>query len=82
MIKTYYPHRKSFLDVSMTEITNDFTNNDKTTKNDFTYIEIIGEGGYGKVWKVEYNKYRKFFAMKEMSKAAIIYKKSVDNVVN
>lgn len=45
-------------------------------------MEVIGEGGYGKVWKVEQLKTRKQFAMKEMSKAAIIMKKSVDNVLN
>ncbi len=34
------------------------------------------------MWKVEQLKSRKNFAMKEMSKAAIIMKKSVDNVLN
>jgi serine/threonine protein kinase len=45
-------------------------------------MEVIGEGGYGKVWKVEQLKTRRPYAMKEMSKAAIIMKKSVDNVLN
>ena len=30
---------------------------------------VIGKGGFGRVWKVEMNKTRKFYAMKEMSKA-------------
>ena len=52
------------------------------TRNDFHFMEVIGEGGYGKVWKVEMMKSKKLYAMKEMSKAMIIMKKSVDNVLN
>jgi len=29
----------------------------------------VGKGGFGKVWKVEVKKERKFYAMKEMSKS-------------
>jgi hypothetical protein len=37
----------------MTEITKDTTEkSDKLSKSDFHFLEIIGEGGYGKVWKV------------------------------
>lgn len=68
----------------MTEVTKDATQKDEKIINatDFSFMEVIGEGGYGKVWKVEQLKTRKQFAMKEMSKAAIIMKKSVDNVLN
>lgn len=45
-------------------------------------MEIIGEGGYGKVWKVEMLRNKKHYAMKEMSKALVVMKKSVDNVLN
>lgn len=43
---------------------------------------MIGRGGFGKVWKVQNLKQKKFFAMKEMSKARIICKRSVNSVMN
>eukprot|EP01017_Pseudomicrothorax_dubius_P041736 TRINITY_DN670_c0_g1_i2.p1 TRINITY_DN670_c0_g1~~TRINITY_DN670_c0_g1_i2.p1 ORF type:complete len:380 (-),score=79.38 TRINITY_DN670_c0_g1_i2:31-1170(-) len=43
---------------------------------------IIGKGGFGKVWKVEIKKTRAIYAMKEMSKAKILSKKSVSSVIN
>lgn len=67
----------------MTEVTSDGqVKEDKLSRMDFHFTEIIGEGGYGKVWKVEHLKTRGIFAMKEMSKALIIMKKSVDNIMN
>jgi len=67
----------------MTEQTKDTTQkDDKLTRNDFHFMEVIGEGGYGKVWKVELSRTKKLYAMKEMSKALIVMKKSVDNVLN
>jgi serine/threonine protein kinase len=42
----------------------------------------IGKGGFGKVWKVELKKNKETFAMKEMSKARILAKKSVNSVMN
>lgn len=59
---------------------------DKTTtalsKNNFLYFYAIGRGGFGKVWKVERKKEKQMFAMKEMSKARIISKRSVKSVMN
>lgn len=43
---------------------------------------MIGKGGFGKVWKVEAKKNKKVYAMKEMSKAKILAKKSVHSVMN
>ena len=51
-------------------------------KNSYLYKYAIGKGGFGKVWKVEYKKSKKQYAMKEMSKALIITKKSVPSVMN
>ena len=84
MIKVYYPQKKSCLDNSFTQLTKDTTQKEdpKIARNDFHFIEIIGEGGYGKVWKVELVRSKKIYAMKEMSKALIVMKKSVDNVLN
>jgi serine/threonine protein kinase len=43
---------------------------------------VIGRGGFGKVWKVEKNKEKKLFAMKEMHKGRVISKRSVNSVMN
>lgn len=43
---------------------------------------MIGKGGFGKVWKVEMKKSKHYYAMKEMSKAKIIAKRSVNSVMN
>ena len=51
-------------------------------KNQFTFEYVIGRGGFGKVWKVELRKEMKLFAMKEMAKARIISKRSVNSVMN
>ena len=52
------------------------------TKNHFLFNYVIGRGGFGKVWKVEKKKTKKLYAMKEMSKARIIAKRSVNSVMN
>lgn len=52
-------------------------------KANFQQIYAIGRGGFGKVWRVESKKERgEQFAMKEMAKARIITKKSVQSVMN
>ena len=51
-------------------------------KNQFNQHYVIGRGGFGKVWKVELRKEKKLFAMKEMLKARIISKRSVNSVMN
>lgn len=38
-------------------------------KNNYKYINMIGKGGFGKVWKVKHLNSGQMFAMKEMSKA-------------
>jgi serine/threonine protein kinase len=51
-------------------------------KSHFQFHYGIGKGGFGKVWKVELKKSKDNFAMKEMSKARILAKKSVNSVIN
>lgn len=50
--------------------------------NNFTFHFVIGRGGFGKVWKVEKKNNKAIYAMKEMSKARVISKKSVSSVMN
>jgi len=56
--------------------------NAAVNKNHFHFQYVIGRGGFGKVWKVEQRKQRKLYAMKEMAKARIISKRSVNSVMN
>ena len=46
----------------------------------FEYISIIGKGGFGKVWKIYSKRKKKHYALKEMSKAKIIDKRSEKSV--
>ena len=48
----------------------------------FTFHYVIGRGGFGKVWKVEMKSNSLFYALKEMSKAKIIAKRSERSVMN
>lgn len=46
----------------------------------FDFLYVIGKGGFGKVWKVYSKRFRKIFALKEMSKAKIIEKRSEKSI--
>lgn len=48
----------------------------------FQFHYVIGRGGFGKVWKVEKKNSKQFYALKEMSKARIIAKRSERSVMN
>ena len=49
-------------------------------KTNFEFLYVIGKGGFGKVWKINCKRYKKQFALKEMSKAKIIDKKSENSI--
>jgi serine/threonine protein kinase len=53
-----------------------------SSKSLFNFQYVIGVGGFGRVWKVDDKKSQKMYAMKEMSKALVITKKSVTSVMN
>jgi serine/threonine protein kinase len=52
------------------------------TKNMFLQHFIIGKGGFGKVWRVEFKKTKEIYAMKIMSKFKVYQKKSITSVMN
>ena len=56
-------------------------NIEKSDRNSFHIISLIGAGGFSKVWEVKWKKNGKLFAMKEMSKARIIDRKSVKSIL-
>ena len=43
---------------------------------------MIGKGGFSRVWKIQRKKDMKLLALKEMAKARILCKKSVNLVMN
>lgn len=43
---------------------------------------VVGKGGFGKVWVVTFKNKKRYYALKEMNKARIIMKKSVNSVMN
>ena len=51
-------------------------------KGSFTFIKIVGKGGFGRVWKVIEKKTKKVYALKVIDKARVITKKSVSSVMN
>ena len=53
---------------------------EKLSKSSFKFLNIIGRGGFGKVWKVYSKKYKAIYAMKAMSKTKIIDKRSEKSV--
>ena len=48
----------------------------------FKFHYIVGKGAFSKVWRTEKKKDLKPFAVKEMSKARILTKRSVSSVLN
>jgi serine/threonine protein kinase len=42
-------------------------------KDQFTVVEILGKGGFGKVYRVEQKRTRAVYAMKEMSKTVYVF---------
>jgi serine/threonine protein kinase len=50
--------------------------------SDFRFRQIIGKGGFGRVWRVEWKKDGLAYAMKMLSKAKILHKHSVHSIMN
>lgn len=56
--------------------------NHVSTRNDFNFMQPIGKGGFGKVWRVTRKADSQLFAMKEMQKARVLAKRSIHSVIN
>ena len=52
------------------------------SRNHFTFEYPIGKGGFGKVWRVAQKRTKQALAMKEMSKARVVTKRSVHSVMS
>lgn len=50
-------------------------------KTNFDFLNVIGRGGFGKVWKVFSKKDKKLYAMKQMSKLKICDKRSEKSII-
>jgi serine/threonine protein kinase len=51
-------------------------------KRDFELLGLIGEGAFGKVWKVHHRLTKETYALKIMDKAKILSKKCVKEIMN
>jgi serine/threonine protein kinase len=60
----------------------DYAFQQKINKSNYNVLYPIGKGGFGKVWKVDCKRTKTVLAMKEMYKAKIIQKKSINSVMN
>ena len=72
---------ENFFDNMNKKLNAKYKDDGKVNRTSFEYISIIGKGGYGRVWKVVMKKNKKYYALKEMSKAKIIDKKSVSSII-
>ena len=50
------------------------------SKHNFSFLYVIGKGGFGRVWKVKNKKTEKLYALKEMSKLKVLDKKSENSI--
>ena len=56
------------------------SNESSLSKSSFKFMYVIGKGGFGKVWKIEYKKTKETYALKEMSKLKVLDKKSEKSI--
>ena len=54
---------------------------EEVNRSSFEFINLIGHGGFSKVWKVRWKKNNLIFALKEVSKARVIDKKCIKSIL-
>jgi len=79
--KTYEINENDILNFNYNSVEEDI-NEEKVSKTSFQYQKIIGKGGFGKVWKVMHKKSKNIYAMKEISKVKVLFKKSEISIKN
>lgn len=52
------------------------------SRSHFQFLFVMGKGGFGRVWRVRHKKTKQELALKEMNKALILSKHSVNSVLN
>ena len=78
--KTYELSEKDLMDLNINSI--EEIDTEIVSKTSFKFLNVIGRGGFGKVWEVLHIKSKKIYAMKEMSKVKILDKKSEISIKN
>ena len=64
------------------EFSNSIKGITQPSRDMFEFIEVLGQGGFGKVYKVNYKKTKKILALKEMNKLKILQKNMVGDIFN
>jgi len=54
----------------------------KPTRDMFEFLEVLGQGGFGKVYKVNYKKTKKILALKQMNKIKLLQEDMVNDIFN
>lgn len=57
-----------------------YQNEKLVTPLSFKFLNVVGRGGFGKVWKAVYLKYQRVYAVKQMSKFKIFQKKCENSI--
>ena len=78
--KAYELNDKDLMDLNLNSIK--LKDSEIVSKASFQYLNVIGRGGFGKVWEVLHIKSKTIYAMKEMSKVKILDKKSEISIKN
>ena len=50
------------------------------TKDDFTFIKVIGQGSYGRVYLVQHKASKRFYAMKVIKKEMVFHTASDEGI--
>ena len=54
----------------------------KPNRDMFEFLQVLGQGGFGKVYKVNYKKTKKILALKQMNKIKLLQEDMVNDIFN